>query len=134
MKILLDLLDLLDDPHVTGESVVNRLKSWGVKHASSKTIGTTGKTTDFVSVLIPGRNGKTAGGNAPTLGIVGRLGGLGARPVLIGFTSDGDGALAALTIAAKLGQMHERGDILEGDIMIRTHVCPNAPSQAGRRA
>ena len=54
MKILLDLLDLLDDPHVTGESVVNRLKSWGVKHASSKTIGTTGKTTDFVSVLITG--------------------------------------------------------------------------------
>ena len=129
MKILLDLLDLLDDPHVTGESVVNRLKSWGVKHASSKTIGTNGKTTDFVSVLIPGRNGKTAGGTAPTLGIVGRLGGLGARPALIGFTSDGDGALAALTIAAKLGQMHERGDILEGDIMIRTHVCPNAPTR-----
>ena len=84
MKILLDLLDLLDDPHVTGESVVNRLKSWGVKYASSKTIGTNGKTTDFVSVLIPGRNGKTAGGTAPTLGIVGRLGGLGARPALIG--------------------------------------------------
>ena len=52
MKILLDLLDLLDDPHVTGESVVNRLKSWGIKHSSSKTIGTNGKTTDFVSVLI----------------------------------------------------------------------------------
>ena len=129
MKSLLDLLDLLDDPHVTGESVVNRLKSWGVKYASSKTIGTNGKTTDFVSVLSPGRNGKTAGGTAPTLGIVGRLGGLGARPALIGFTSDGDGALAALTIAAKLGQMHERGDILEGDIMIRTHVCPNAPTR-----
>ena len=72
MKILLDLLDLLDDPHVTGESVVNRLKSWGVKYASSKTIGTNGKATDFVSVLIPGRNGKTAGGTAPTLGIVRR--------------------------------------------------------------
>ena len=46
-----------------------------------------------------------------------------------GFTSDGDGALAALTIAAKLGQMHVRGDILEGDVMIRTHVCPNAPTR-----
>ena len=113
MKILLDLLDLLDDPRVTGESVVTRLKDWGVRDAATKTIGTNGKTTDFVNVLIPGRNGKTAGGNAPTLGIVGRLGGLGARPALIGFTSDGDGALAALTIAAKLGQMHVRGDILE---------------------
>lgn len=129
MKILLDLLDLLDDPRVTGESVVTRLKDWGVRDAATKTIGTNGKTTDFVNVLIPGRNGKTAGGNAPTLGIVGRLGGLGARPALIGFTSDGDGALAALTIAAKLGQMHVRGDILEGDVMIRTHVCPNAPTR-----
>ena len=129
MKILLDLLDLLDDPRVTGESVVTRLKDWGVRDVATKTIGTNGKTTDFVNVLIPGRNGKTAGGNAPTLGIVGRLGGLGARPALIGFTSDGDGALAALTIAAKLGQMHVRGDILEGDVMIRTHVCPNAPTR-----
>ena len=73
MKILLDLLDLLDDPRVTGESVVTRLKDWGVRDAATKTIGTNGKTTDFVNVLIPGRNGKTAGGNAPTLGIVGRL-------------------------------------------------------------
>lgn len=115
MKILLDLLDLLDDPRVTGESVVTRLKDWGVRDAATKTIGTNGKTTDFVNVLIPGRNGKTAGGNAPTLGIVGRLGGLGARPALIGFTSDGDGALAALTIAAKLGQMHVRGATYEKD-------------------
>lgn len=30
MKILLDLLDLLDDPHVTGESVVNRLNGVGL--------------------------------------------------------------------------------------------------------
>lgn len=61
MKILLDLLDLLDDPRVTGESVVTRLKDWGVRDAATKTIGTNGKTTDFVNVLIPGRNGKTAG-------------------------------------------------------------------------
>ena len=57
MKILLDLLDLLDDPRVTGESVVTRLKDWGVRDAATKTIGTNGKTTDFVNVLIPGRNG-----------------------------------------------------------------------------
>ena len=40
MKILLDLLDLLDDPRVTGESVVTRLKDWGVRDAATKTIGT----------------------------------------------------------------------------------------------
>ncbi|MGO0916215.1 DUF1177 family protein, partial [Clostridioides difficile] len=42
---------------------------------------------------IPGKNGKLKGGDAPTLGILGRLGGIGARPEVIGFVSDGDGAL-----------------------------------------
>ena len=32
MKILLDLLDLLDDPRVTGESVVTRLKDLSLIH------------------------------------------------------------------------------------------------------
>ena len=45
--------------------------------------------TDFVSVLIKGTAGRSAGGSAPTLGIVGRLGGLGARPDITGFVSDG---------------------------------------------
>ena len=59
----------------------------------------------------------TAGGNAPTIALLGRLGGLGARPERIGFVSDGDGALTALACAAKLVSMHARGDVLEGDVL-----------------
>lgn len=129
MKILLDLLDLLDDPTVSGEAVAERLRNWGAAHVSVKTRTGAKGSTDFVRVLIPGRHGETCGGIAPTLGIVGRLGGLGARPVRIGFTSDGDGALSALTIAAKLSQMHTRGDVLEGDVIVITHVCPHAPTR-----
>ena len=49
-------------------------------------------STDFVKVLIPGFRAKSSGGDFPTLGIVGPLGGLGSRPERIGFSSDGDGA------------------------------------------
>ena len=61
-------------------------------------------STDFIRIVIPGTQGKTLGGHYPTLGVVGRLGGLGARPERIGFTSDGDGALAALAVAAHRGR------------------------------
>ena len=62
--------------------------------------------TDMVRILIPGRNGKSKGGSAKTMGILGRLGGLGARPEQLGFVSDGDGALTALAVAAKLCRPH----------------------------
>ncbi|NED80062.1 DUF1177 domain-containing protein, partial [Streptomyces sp. SID11233] len=57
-------------------------------------------STDFVSVRIPGSRGRTAGGDARTLGIVGRLGGIGARPEVTGLVSDADGAVSALAAAA----------------------------------
>lgn len=63
------------------------------------------------------------------MGIIGRLGGIGARPSRIGFVSDGDGAAAAIASALKLSQMAQRGDRLEGDVIITTHVCPHAPTQ-----
>ena len=47
---------------------------------------------------------------------------------MIGQGSDGDGALAALTVALKLAEMHHNDDILEGDVIIGTHVCPDAPT------
>ena len=129
MKLLLDLLDLLDDPSVNGEVVARHLKSLGVTQAVTKTLIGEKGSTDFVKILIAGRNGKSTGGTAPTLGVVGRLGGLGARPTRIGFTSDGDGAWAALTVAALLGRMRSRGDLLEGDVIVTSHVCPHAPTR-----
>lgn len=63
------------------------------------------------------------------MGIVGRLGAIGARPEVTGYVSDGDGALCALTVAAKLAEMHKNGDVLEGDVILCTQICPNAPTQ-----
>ena len=130
IKQIIDVYDLLDDSRVDGEAVVNFLKSIDPE-VNVETYPLTGPrgTTHMVKVRIPGSNGKASGGSVPTLGILGRLGGLGARPEMIGFVSDGDGALAALAIAAKLLDMKKKGDVLPGDVFISTHICPDAPTK-----
>ncbi|MFF0270937.1 DUF1177 domain-containing protein [Kribbella sp. NPDC004536] len=126
---VLDLYDLLDDASASGESVAAWLRKCGVDDVSVTTVQGDRGSTDFVRAVIPGSSGRTAGGAAPTLGVIGRLGGLGARPERIGFVSDGDGALVALAVAAKLGSMSRRGDRLPGDVIVATHVCPDAPTR-----
>ena len=65
--------------------------------------------------------------HTPTLGIIGRLGGIGARPHKIGLVSDADGAITALAAAAKIAVMRKKGDVLKGDIVVATHLCPGSP-------
>ncbi len=129
---VLQTLDLLDDPAASGQRVVDALRAHDddpVLDITTRTVEGERGSTDFVSVTIPGTEGRRAGGTAPTLGVIGRLGGIGARPERIGFVSDGDGAAAALALAAKLVQMHARGDMLPGDVIVCTHVCPDAPTR-----
>ena len=128
VRQMLEIYDLLDTPQASGEAVAALLRERGAQDVTVTVVGGNQGTTDCVKVVIPGRHGKSAGGDAPTLGIVGRRGGIGARPEMIGQVSDGDGALAALTVALKLAEMHHNDDILEGDVIIGTHVCPDAPT------
>ncbi len=128
-KHLIELFDILDSPAASGEGVLAYLRSID-PDCDAETYVLEGEkgATDMVRVRIPGSNGKASGGDAPTIGLLGRLGGLGARPERIGFVSDGDGALVALACAAKLLSMRVRGDVLPGDVFISTHVCPDAPT------
>ena len=57
------------------------------------------------------------------------LGGVGARPELIGLVSDADGAIAAIAAAMKLGEMARVGDVMPGSVRIHTHICPNASTK-----
>lgn len=129
LKQTLEVLDVLDNGFVNGQDVVELFN--GFKHVDAYTeeIGDEAGTTHFVKFLIKGTDGKASGGLAPTMGIIGRLGGIGARPSRIGFVSDGDGAAAAITAALKLAEMSVRGDRLKGDVLVTTHVCPDAPTQ-----
>lgn len=129
LKYVLEVLDAVDSPQASGETIRDLFARYGWTEVEVRTVeGSQGKT-DFVKVVIPGTRGKTQGGSAPTLGIIGRLGGLGARPEQIGYVSDGDGAVAALAAGLKLADMHRRGDTLAGDVIITTHICPDAPTQ-----
>lgn len=126
---IIELLKLLDTPAAKGSTIQELMLHNGASDVKVETVKGRKGSTDCIKILIKGKDGKTEGGSAPTLGIIGRLGGLGARPSVIGFTSDGDGALAALAAALKLSRMHQNGDILAGDVLISTHICPDAPTQ-----
>lgn len=128
LKQVVDMYELLDKPNASGEEVANFLRKKGVKEVVVEKIEGEKGSTDFIKVVIEGSNGKRKGGNVPTLGVIGRLGGLGARPEMTGFVSDGDGALTALSVALKLVQMHSNGDILKGDVIVTTNICPDAPT------
>lgn len=131
VKEIIDMFEILDSAYASGEKVAEFFK--GIKSDCTVKVetltGEEGMSTDVIKVLIPGKNGKSKGGTAPTIGLLGRLGGLGARPERTGFVSDGDGALTVLATAAKLLKMQKEGDFLEGDVLVSTHVCPDAPTQ-----
>lgn len=129
LKQVIDLFEMLDSPAAGSDTIKQYLNDTGTcEIETEKLLGEEG-STDHVKITIAGNDGRSNGGQSPTLGIIGRLGGLGARPQITGFVSDGDGALAALAAAAKLARMARLGDHLPGDIIITTHICPNAPTR-----
>jgi hypothetical protein len=126
LSAVLTALDLLDSAQVTGHDVVSAIFKSGIETAETVTLDGERGSTDIIRCLVPGTEGRLYGGSAPTLGIIGRLGGVGARPEQIGLVSDGDGAVAAIACALRLGHMRRQGDGLAGDVIITTHICPNA--------
>ncbi|WP_262402610.1 DUF1177 family protein [Actinomadura sp. CNU-125] len=75
LKHVLAVIDRLDDPAASGRSLAQFLDAAAGPAGSGAEIVTVrgGKgSTDFVRVRVPGRRGRAAGGDAPTLGIVGR--------------------------------------------------------------
>lgn len=129
LKQVSEIYELLDSAYANGKAVAELIKARGVPDVSVKRIEAQRGATDFVKVIVPGSAGKSGSGEAPTLGIIGRLGGIGARPERVGLVSDADGAVAALSCALKLADMATAGDRLRGDVIICTHICPDAPTQ-----
>jgi len=124
LREIQDVMDLLDSAHVQGEDVRCLLEAAVVKDVGVQRVEGEEGATEFIKIRIPAHEKR-----GPTLGIIGRLGGIGARPHKLGLVSDADGAIVALACAAKLGKMATRGDTLAGDVVVATHVCPHAPMQ-----
>ncbi len=121
LKQVLEVYELLDRAAVDGAQVAGLFAARGVTLRVERVAGENGYT-DFVSGMIPGQ------GAGPTLGIIGRLGGIGARPAQIGLVSDADGAIVALSAALKLADLARGGDPLPGPVRFATHICPAAPT------
>lgn len=128
LKQAIEAYELLDRATVDGAQVAAVLRERGLEVETFSVRGDRGHT-DFVRAVVPGERGKRGGGDAPTLGIIGRLGGIGARPAAIGLVSDADGAITAIASALKLADMRRAGDHLPGDVVIATHICPHAPTE-----
>ena len=127
LKQVIEIYELLDSAKVTGGDVEALLRKRGLEDISVKTIKGDRGQTDFIKIRIPGTEGRLSDGESPTIGVIGRLGGIGARPEMVGIVSDADGAVTALSVALKLADMRVNGDLLKGDVVVGTHVCPNAP-------
>jgi hypothetical protein len=129
LKQVIEIADLLERPAINLREIKSFFVGRGLdasEFASRRVKGRKGET-QFVKILITGKEGRSRGKRAPTLGIIGRLGGIGARPHKIGLVSDADGAISALSAALKIAEMRSRGDFLRGDVIVATHLSPRSP-------
>lgn len=132
LKQVIEVMDYLDSATITGFDIKKIFEGRSHTDINVQTIEGEKGSTDFIKIKISGIKGKTLGKSAPTLGIIGRLGGIGARPEQVGLVSDGDGAVIVLSAALKLVDMVNKGDKLDGDVIVSTHICPNAPIKPHR--
>jgi len=124
LKQVLEAYELLSGARVDGPAVAALLRQRGIADVSVERVQGETAVTDFLSCVVPG-----ADPNRPALGIIGRLGGLGARPGMVGLVSDADGGIAAIASALKLADMAAQGDVLAGPVRIHTHICPCAATR-----
>jgi len=126
LKQVIEIYEMLDRPDISGEDLRTFFIDRGLRQTRTWRVKGRRGHTDFVHILIPGKSGKTNKGPRRTLGVIGFLGGIGARPQRTGMVSDADGALTALAVALKLADMQQAGDVLSGDVIVATHICPRA--------
>lgn len=129
LKHVLEIFDLLENPRIDVGALKKAFSRNGLNPREFESQRVKGKKgeTDFVRIRIAGMKGREKGRPAPTLGIIGRLGGIGARPHKIGLVSDADGAITALAAGLKIAEMRDRGDVLDGDVIVTTHLSPRSP-------
>ncbi|MCP2520228.1 DUF1177 domain-containing protein [Candidatus Aminicenantes bacterium AC-335-B20] len=128
-KQIIEIYEFLDSPLIKESELKELFINKGLEESEieiHRVKGERGETI-FIKIKICGKDGKLKEGKAPTLGIIGQLGGIGARPHKIGLVSDADGAITALASAMKIIEMRKKGDMLKGDVIITTHLCPNSP-------
>lgn len=129
LKQVIEMSDFLESPKINIHGLREMFVQRGLRPSEFESRTAKGRKgqTQFIKIQIRGKGARSGGALVPTLGIIGRLGGIGARPHKIGLVSDADGAIAALSCALKLVDMRSRGDGLKGDVIVTTHLSPSSP-------
>ncbi|MGB8952160.1 MAG: DUF1177 domain-containing protein [Candidatus Aminicenantales bacterium] len=129
LKQVMEIYDFLDRPDIDMTELKKIFKCRGLHPSEMESHRVKGEQgeTQFIKIKIKGKRAKSRQTPAPILGIIGRLGGIGARPHKIGLVSDADGAITALACALKIVEMRSRGDALTGDVIMATHLSPRSP-------
>jgi len=117
---ILRVIDILDSPKVSERDIEKLVERCGSVSVNFESIRSDKGETLFVKIVLDFGGGRG-------IGIIGRLGGVGARPHLLGMVSDADGAIVALAVAEKLAKMCERGEQLSGKFVISTHISTHSP-------
>ena len=128
-KQVLEVFELLETPKINLNEIKDYFFARGLSESEieiQKIKEDKGETV-FVKISIQGEDARSKTKKSPTLGIIGRLGGIGARPHKTGLVSDADGAITALAAAAKIADMRKKGDRLQGNVIVATHLCPHSP-------
>lgn len=79
LKQVIEIYEPLDSAEVCGQDVISLFKERGLQELTSDTVEGEKGSADFVKLVLPGSHGREKGGPVPTLGIIGRLGGIGPR-------------------------------------------------------
>ncbi len=129
LKQVIEVCELLETPRIEPAVIKDffLVRGLGESEIEMQKIKEDKGETLFIKISIQGKKEKSTEKTAPTLGIIGRLGGIGARPHKIGLVSDADGAITALAAAVKIANMRKKGDQLPGDVIVATHLCPHSP-------
>jgi len=129
LREILEVTDLMDDPRLDGERIAALLRGAdapgaeiSVESVPYEAPEDTSRFCDFLKVVIPGERGSATGGDAPTLGLIGRLGAQQAQPERIGYVSDADGSIVAIAAALRLLRLSAAGVGLSGDVIVTTHI------------
>ncbi|MCP2619794.1 DUF1177 domain-containing protein [Candidatus Aminicenantes bacterium AC-334-K16] len=127
LKQVIEVMDLLDRPQLKEKEIISFFRNKGFRDEEIFTEKVKGSQGETLFLRLTLSSDVSTSAKPPCLGLIGRLGGIGARPHQTGFVSDADGALTVLAAAAQLAEMRKRGDTLPGKVIIATHLCPNSP-------
>jgi hypothetical protein len=117
---IVKVIDILDSPEVREEEIRGLVAQCKEASIEFERLRGKGGETLFTKIVFDFGGGRS-------IGVIGRLGGVGARPHILGMVSDADGAIVALAIAERLARMCSKGEELVGRYIVTTHISTHSP-------